>query len=146
MNQEKNSRPDALNNEALNPAAAESAEVQEPDRGKRRSRRSTSAPTRLRQAAELLHTAPAAASPGSVPGSVPDAGGQDSQQPGQASKHKPAGGSNGTNGNQPAGTPPGRTGAGILPRTAAEDDPRAWGDTPEDTSAWLREQRPPHWG
>ncbi|WP_331460762.1 hypothetical protein [Arthrobacter sp. zg-Y769] len=36
--------------------------------------------------------------------------------------------------------------AGLLPVTAKEDDPRAWGDSPEDTDSWLREQRPPHWG
>ncbi|MER2134416.1 MAG: hypothetical protein ABS910_07015 [Arthrobacter sp.] len=141
MNQKKNSRPDALNNEALNPAAVESAAVEEPLRGKRRSRRSTSAPTRLRQAAELLHTAPAAAAPRSAPGS----GGPDGQRS-EASKHEAADRDSGTNGNQPAGTPFGRTGTGILPQSAAEDDPRAWGDAPEDTSAWLREQRPPHWG
>lgn len=33
-----------------------------------------------------------------------------------------------------------------VPTTAGEDDPRAWGDTPDDHDAWLREQRPPHWG
>jgi hypothetical protein len=35
---------------------------------------------------------------------------------------------------------------GILPKTAAEDDPRAWGDRDEDHDAWLKEQKPPHWG
>lgn len=29
---------------------------------------------------------------------------------------------------------------------AAEDDPRVWGDAPEDRDSWLLEQRPPHWG
>ena len=40
------------------------------------------------------------------------------------------------------------TPGGALPKKAAEDDPRAWGDAePEgDHDAWLREQRPPHWG
>ncbi|WP_306738443.1 DUF4011 domain-containing protein [Arthrobacter sp. SX1312] len=33
-----------------------------------------------------------------------------------------------------------------IPATAGEDDPRAWGDTPDDHDAWLKEQRPPHWG
>jgi hypothetical protein len=33
-----------------------------------------------------------------------------------------------------------------LPTKAAEDDPQAWGDRDEDRDAWLREQRPPHWG
>lgn len=49
---------------------------------------------------------------------------------------------------------PGPTGAGhapgdavpAVPRTAGEDDPRSWGDIPDDHDAWLREQRPPHWG
>jgi len=34
----------------------------------------------------------------------------------------------------------------VIPTTAGEDDPRSWGDTPDDHDAWLREQRPPHWG
>jgi hypothetical protein len=34
----------------------------------------------------------------------------------------------------------------VVPTTAAEDDPRSWGDRDEDRDAWLREQRPPHWG
>ncbi|WP_331460888.1 hypothetical protein [Arthrobacter sp. zg-Y179] len=36
--------------------------------------------------------------------------------------------------------------AGLLPIIAKEDDPRAWGDSTEDSESWLREQRPPHWG
>jgi hypothetical protein len=35
---------------------------------------------------------------------------------------------------------------GILPTKAAEDDPRRWGDADEDHDAWLKEQKPPHWG
>ena len=37
---------------------------------------------------------------------------------------------------------------GLLPTMAAEDDPRRWGDQPGnyDHDAWLKEQRPPHWG
>ncbi len=48
---------------------------------------------------------------------------------------------------------PGQTGAAAssdaapaLPATASEDDARSWGDTEGDHDAWLREQRPPHWG
>ncbi|WAH96160.1 hypothetical protein [Arthrobacter sp. MMS18-M83] len=38
-------------------------------------------------------------------------------------------------------------GEGILPKKASEDDPRRWGDEPGyDHDAWLKEQRPPHWG
>ena len=33
----------------------------------------------------------------------------------------------------------------ILKAKAADDDPRAWGDAPEDRDSWLAEQRPPHW-
>lgn len=33
-----------------------------------------------------------------------------------------------------------------VPVKAKEDDPRVWGDEPEDRESWLREQRPPHWG
>jgi len=36
--------------------------------------------------------------------------------------------------------------AGILPAKAAEDDPRRWGDADDDHDAWLKEQKPPHWG
>jgi hypothetical protein len=37
---------------------------------------------------------------------------------------------------------------GVLPKKAAEDDPRRWGDQPDnyDHDAWLQEQKPPHWG
>jgi len=34
----------------------------------------------------------------------------------------------------------------VVPALAAEDNPRSWGDEPDDHDAWLREQRPPHWG
>jgi hypothetical protein len=33
----------------------------------------------------------------------------------------------------------------VLPKTAAEDDPQAWGDAQGDSDEWLKEQRPPHW-
>ncbi|WP_240987324.1 hypothetical protein [Arthrobacter sp. Soil736] len=38
--------------------------------------------------------------------------------------------------------------AGVVPNKASEDDPRAWGDSGSDNDhdAWLKEQRPPHWG
>ncbi|MEE2521242.1 AAA family ATPase [Pseudarthrobacter sp. J75] len=37
--------------------------------------------------------------------------------------------------------------ASVIPNKAAEDDPRRWGDTSDhDHDAWLREQKPPHWG
>ena len=30
---------------------------------------------------------------------------------------------------------------------AAEDDPKRWGDGPDnDHDAWLKENKPPHWG
>jgi hypothetical protein len=35
---------------------------------------------------------------------------------------------------------------GILPTKASEDDPRRWGDVDDDHDAWLKEQKPPHWG
>ena len=42
---------------------------------------------------------------------------------------------------------PGKT-AGVVPNKASEDDPRAWGDSgaDHDHDAWLKEQKPPHWG
>jgi hypothetical protein len=50
----------------------------------------------------------------------------------------------------PQDTKAGRPAAsgGLLPNKAAEDDPRRWGDQPGsyDHDAWLKEQRPPHWG
>lgn len=38
--------------------------------------------------------------------------------------------------------------AGVVPKKAAEDDPRTWGDSDSDNDhdAWLKEQKPPHWG
>ncbi|MDR6413680.1 hypothetical protein J2808_000396 [Pseudarthrobacter sulfonivorans] len=37
--------------------------------------------------------------------------------------------------------------ADILPNKAAEDDPRNWGDDADnDHDAWLKENKPPHWG
>ncbi|NUS37324.1 MAG: AAA family ATPase, partial [Pseudarthrobacter sp.] len=39
-----------------------------------------------------------------------------------------------------------RAPGGILPTKAAEDDARSWGDRDEDHDAWLKEQKPPHWG
>jgi hypothetical protein len=38
--------------------------------------------------------------------------------------------------------------AGVVPNKASEDDPRVWGDSGADNDhdAWLKEQRPPHWG
>jgi hypothetical protein len=36
---------------------------------------------------------------------------------------------------------------GLLPNKAAEDDPKRWGDGPDDDhDAWLKENKPPHWG
>jgi hypothetical protein len=37
---------------------------------------------------------------------------------------------------------------GVVPTRAAEDDPRSWGDAESgnDHDAWLKEQKPPHWG
>ncbi|MFC7850069.1 hypothetical protein ACFUTU_16500 [Arthrobacter sp. NPDC057388] len=37
---------------------------------------------------------------------------------------------------------------GVVPKKAAEDDPRTWGDSESDNDhdAWLKEQKPPHWG
>lgn len=42
-------------------------------------------------------------------------------------------------------TAPAGTGA-VLPTKAAEDDARSWGDRDDDHDAWLKEQKPPHWG
>ncbi len=41
-----------------------------------------------------------------------------------------------------------RKGSGrLIPNKAREDDPRSWGDRDGyDHDAWLKEQRPPHWG
>jgi hypothetical protein len=56
-----------------------------------------------------------------------------------AAPAKPAKGRRATGGQQ-------RT--GVVPTRAAEDDPRSWGDAESgnDHDAWLKEQKPPHWG
>ena len=48
----------------------------------------------------------------------------------------------------PQAAKPPVTPGGAVPKKAAEDDPRAWGDRESETDhdAWLREQKPPHWG
>ncbi|MGW9403157.1 hypothetical protein ACWGQ2_04210 [Arthrobacter sp. NPDC055585] len=166
MSQEQNTSPEpdapstdgaaagAGSGNAVPPEAGSTQTGTSPVTGKRRPRRSTSAPTRLRQAAELLHTAPAAApepSRGSGSESETAAGADRPSDGGPGGRHTgghPAADTpdTRTGTNPPSGAGPGRRGTGILPQTAGEDDPRAWGDSPEDTSAWLREQRPPHWG
>ncbi|HEY3576161.1 MAG TPA: hypothetical protein VGK98_20320 [Arthrobacter sp.] len=57
-----------------------------------------------------------------------------------AAPAKPAKGRRATGGGQQ------RT--GVVPTRAAEDDPRSWGDAESgnDHDAWLKEQKPPHWG
>ncbi|RAM36107.1 hypothetical protein [Arthrobacter globiformis] len=55
-------------------------------------------------------------------------------------------------GEKPAKARRAKTGAqprtGVVPKRAAEDDPRTWGDAESgnDHDAWLKEQKPPHWG
>ncbi len=51
-------------------------------------------------------------------------------------------------GKAPEGATAAEDAAGVLPNKAAEDDPRRWGDQPDnyDHDAWLQEQKPPHWG
>jgi hypothetical protein len=50
-------------------------------------------------------------------------------------------------GQTPAPEAPQTGAAGILPNKAAEDDPRNWGDgADDDHDAWLKENKPPHWG
>jgi hypothetical protein len=48
----------------------------------------------------------------------------------------------------PAKTAPALKRGGVVPNKASEDDPRAWGDSESDNDhdAWLKEQKPPHWG
>jgi hypothetical protein len=68
--------------------------------------------------------------PGESTGDVPD---QEAEAAGEASRRSEA-----------QATVP----EGVLPNKAAEDDPRRWGDQPDnyDHDAWLQEQKPPHWG
>ncbi len=35
--------------------------------------------------------------------------------------------------------------ADVLPKRAAEDDPRSWNESDGDRDTWLKDQRPPHW-
>ncbi|MFC9350844.1 hypothetical protein [Arthrobacter sp. NPDC057013] len=71
------------------------------------------------------------------------AGREDAAQPKDeqpAAPAKPAKGRRATGGGQQR--------AGVVPTRAAEDDPRSWGDAESgnDHDAWLKEQKPPHWG
>ncbi|MBF4993806.1 hypothetical protein ITX31_06740 [Arthrobacter gandavensis] len=173
MNQEQNSPPDTGSGTVPppgghGPGAADGNPAAAAGKVKRRSRRSTSAPTRLKQAAQLLHTAPAAAQRADAPpaghgtpgSAAPNAGdgtsagagktSQDQKPPDQAvhdqAVHDKTLHDKTQHDKTPASQVPPGQGSGILPQTAGEDDPRAWGDSPEDSSAWLLEQRPPHWG
>ncbi|MBA4102168.1 MAG: AAA family ATPase, partial [Arthrobacter sp.] len=69
--------------------------------------------------------------------SAPDAG-----QPAETESGQDQDGTPGTGPNSsalPAGP--------VVPNKASEDDPRAWGDREDDDhDAWLKEQKPPHWG
>jgi hypothetical protein len=75
------------------------------------------------------------------------AGSLDSDEEGALTPGKP---NKGPARNEESGAAPDplRTGpAGVLPNKASEDDPRRWGDGPDDDhDAWLKEQKPPHWG
>jgi hypothetical protein len=67
-----------------------------------------------------------------------DAEAQDSTKD-QGPQDKPAGGKSSARRKPASG--------GILPKVAAEDEPGSWGDGGGyDHDAWLKEQRPPHWG
>lgn len=70
------------------------------------------------------------------PAEAPKESGQEDSPPAEASVRR-------RRGNRRAGSPGPK---GLLPETAKEDDPRVWGDGPEDRDSWLLEQRPPHWG
>lgn len=84
---------------------------------------------------------------------APDHKKNDSSDTGQAGAATPAPGQahegrRGTvpDGGSTAGTA-GLPGSSALPRKAAEDEPRGWGDREDDDhDAWLKEQKPPHWG
>ncbi|MCC9192710.1 hypothetical protein LOC59_03445 [Arthrobacter sp. zg-Y916] len=128
----------AQQDKKLSPSSGEPAGAEAPsaEPGRRRSRRSTVAPATLARAPGLLQTAPCL--PPGISGSSDSATRQ---------------GSGGTSAGSPqhaaAAKAPATAAApaeGILPSVAEEDDPRAWGDRPDDTADWLREQRPPHWG
>ncbi|MFN3925411.1 MAG: AAA family ATPase, partial [Pseudarthrobacter sp.] len=68
---------------------------------------------------------------------APDAGQPAETDPGQDLDGTPGTGPNSSA--LPAGP--------AVPNKASEDDPRAWGDREDDDhDAWLKEQKPPHWG
>ncbi|MBD8044068.1 hypothetical protein H9638_09640 [Arthrobacter sp. Sa2BUA2] len=113
-----------------------------PAAGRRRSRRSTAAPATLRRAAELVQSAPSNPRKADTPPAGPDVGS------GRSGGRPAAGGD--SSGDAAVQAPhrheAGQRAGSGLPRLAREDDPRAWGDQPDDSADWLREQRPPHWG
>ncbi|WP_066295805.1 hypothetical protein [Arthrobacter luteolus] len=123
--------------------------------GKRRSRRSTAAPATLRRAAELIQSAPAGPRSTGKPPGGPGVGARPAQSGRQAGRQadRQAGRQAGRQAEAPGNTGQsagagntGQSAGACLPRLAREDDPRAWGDQPDDSAQWLREQRPPHWG
>ncbi|WP_370646371.1 hypothetical protein [Arthrobacter sp. zg-Y238] len=92
-------------------------------------------------------TAAAAKGTGKVPaaGEHPSTDGSTHGTPDGGTTHGPTHGTR-RRGNRRAVSPGTGGPAGLLPIIAKEDDPRAWGDSTEDSESWLREQRPPHWG
>lgn len=69
--------------------------------------------------------------------------------PAPPTRQQPASPAEKSTGSKPAGAKPAKQPeAGVVPKKAAEDDARTWGDSDSDNDhdAWLKEQKPPHWG
>lgn len=71
-------------------------------------------------------------------------GGSAAPQDGTAQRPERTAGSESAAGSRTAGSGAAAEPA-VLRARAADDDPRVWGDSPEDRDSWLLEQRPPHW-
>jgi hypothetical protein len=125
-------RPGAEAAPSESESAAQSAEVQPAAM-----QHAAEEPSAVVQAAPPASEAGPAAVGGAGAGAVPAVVGQ---APAGAAPEAPAGQDKGRRSKQSAYA------ASAIPTVAAEDDPRAWGDTGEDRDAWLKEQRPPHWG
>ncbi|MFI8412396.1 hypothetical protein ACIGB6_07950 [Paeniglutamicibacter gangotriensis] len=116
------------------------AQVQDPAPRRKKPRRFTAEPQRVSESSlvgvfELPHGAgrPATGVPGD-PATTSDGGKGSQGEQGSTPRH-------GSAATEPVAAPV----EALLEQRAAEDSPRAWGDSEDDLGEWMKSQRPPHW-